>query len=89
MRTWCFIRLRWPVSLFSVCAVHNPSETGDTLSAFRLTGGCDSVLPGGLVVAQGEKHGLDGADEDGGQKAVEDDIEQKDFGCGRERGKNY
>lgn len=51
-----------------------------------LTRGCDSVLPGGLVVAQGEQHGLDGSDEDPGQAAVENDIEQKNFDC-RERKK--
>lgn len=47
-----------------------------------LTRGCDSVLPGGLVVAQGEQHGLDGSDEDPGQAAVENDIKQNNFDCG-------
>ena len=40
-----------------------------------LTRGCNSVLPGGLVGAQGEQHGLDGSDEDPCQAPVEDDIE--------------
>lgn len=50
-----------------------------------LTRGCDSVLPGGLVVAQGKQHGLDGANKDGSQAAVENDVEQDDFDCGREK----
>lgn len=43
--------------------------------ASPLTRGCDAVLPGGLVVAQGEQQGLDGADEDASQAAVEDEVE--------------
>lgn len=46
-----------------------------------LTRGCDSVLPGGLVVAQREHHGLDGSDEDPGQASIEDDVEQRNFDC--------
>lgn len=47
-----------------------------------LTRGCDSILPGGLVVAQGEQQGLDGSDEDSSQASVENDIEQDNFDCG-------
>ena len=51
-----------------------------------LTRGCDSVLPGGLVGAQGEQQCLDGADEDPGQASVENDIEQQNFDCrGKEK----
>lgn len=39
-----------------------------------LTGRCNSVLPGGLVVAQGEKHGLDGSNEDSSQTTVENHV---------------
>lgn len=46
-----------------------------------LTGRRHSVLPGGLVVAQGEQHGLDGPDEDRRQATVEDDVKQQDFDC--------
>lgn len=47
-----------------------------------LTWGGNSVLPGGLVVAQREQQGLDGADEDSRQASVEDDVESNDFDCG-------
>lgn len=65
----------------------NVSESTDAhgRSVAILTRGCNSVLPGGLVVTQGEQHGLDGADEDPGQEAVENDIERKDFDCGEEK----
>ena len=46
-----------------------------------LTRGCDSVLPGGLVVAEGEQQGLDGADEDPSQAAIENDVEYYNFDC--------
>lgn len=52
-----------------------------------LTRGGHSVLPGGLVVAQGEQHGLDGADEDPSQAAVENDVEYYNFDCGGEKRK--
>ncbi len=52
-----------------------------------LTRGCDSVLPGGLVIAQCEQQGLDGSDEDPSQAAVEDDIEQQNFDCEGEKKK--
>lgn len=52
--------------------------------ASQLTRGCHSVLPGGLVVAQGKQHGLDGSDENPSQASVENDIKQEDFDCGRE-----
>lgn len=52
-----------------------------------LTGRRDSVLPGGLVVAQGEQHGLDGSDEDSSQTAVENDVKEQDFDCERRRRK--
>ena len=51
----------------------------------RLTRGGDSVLPGGLVVAQGEHHGLEGSDEDPSQAAVENNIKQENFDCGGEK----
>lgn len=50
-----------------------------------LTRGCDSILPGGLVVAQGKQQGLDGSDEDSSQASVENDIEQDNFDCGGEK----
>ena len=53
--------------------------------ATALTRWSDPVLPGGLVVAEGEQHGLDGADEDPGQTAVEDHVEQRDLDCGGDR----
>lgn len=52
-----------------------------------LTRGCDSILPGGLVVAQGEQQGLDGSDEDPSQAPVENDVEQDNFDCGGEKKK--
>lgn len=51
----------------------------------RLTRGCNSVLPGRLVVAQGKQHGLDGSNEDSSQTSVEDNIEQQNFDCKRRR----
>lgn len=59
-------------------------ETTPAAAARRLTGGRHSVLPGGLVVAQGEQQGLDGADEDPCQAAVKDDVEEDDPDCGGE-----
>lgn len=53
-----------------------------------LTRGCNSVLPGGLVGAQGEQQGLDGSDEDPRQAPVEDDIEHYNFDCSGERKSN-
>lgn len=50
-----------------------------------LTRRCDSVLPGGLVVAQGKQQGLDGSDEDSSQASIEDDVEQQDFDCKKRR----
>lgn len=75
---------------FSAFADDLQSQTRTTgrERAARLTGGCHSVLPGGLVVAQGEQHGLDGADENPGQASVENDIKQEDFDCGREERKD-
>lgn len=54
-----------------------------------LTRWCNSVLPGGFVVAKGEQQRLDGADEDGSQEAIENDVEQDNFDCGREKERNY
>lgn len=61
-----------------------PLDLTDRKWAGLLTRGGHSVLPSGLVVAEGEQHGLDGADEDAGQTSVEDDVEHNDFDCGGE-----
>lgn len=45
------------------------------------TWGCHPVLVCGLVVAESQKHGLDGANENSSQAAVEDYIEDEDFDC--------
>lgn len=39
-----------------------------------ITWGCNSVLVRGLVVAKGQEHRLDGADENSSQAAVEDYV---------------
>lgn len=70
-------RRAWPLdSDRSVCSLA-PWQTGSSF----LTRRCNSVLPGGLVVAQGEQHGLDGSNEDSGQTTVENHVKQQNFDC--------
>lgn len=56
-----------------------PPEAAD--SARSLTWRGHPVLVGGLELADGEQHHLDGADEDAGQAAIEYHVEQKDLNC--------
>lgn len=42
-------------------------------------------MPGGLVVTQGKQQGLDGANKDASETAIEDDVESKDFDCGEKK----
>lgn len=44
-----------------------------------ITWGCNSVLVRRLVVAKGQEHCLDGADENSSQAAIEDYIKDEDF----------
>jgi len=46
-----------------------------------VTWGCNPVLVCGLVVAESQKHGLDGANENSSQAAIEDNVEAEDFDC--------
>lgn len=75
----------WPLDLE---ADLHASILSDRKWVSLLTRGCDSVLPGGLVAAQGEQQGLDGSDEDASQAAVENDIKQQNSDCGGEKRKN-
>lgn len=46
-----------------------------------ITWGCNPVLVCGLEVAESHEHGLDGANENSSQAAIEDYVEDEDFDC--------
>lgn len=48
---------------------------------WEITWGGNSVLVRGLVVAKGQEHRLDGANENSRQAAIEDYIKDEDFNC--------